>query len=149
MPILYNPIALIFMSYGIGAMLTGVLKSVGLLDKLSHHNYISDGLTKKIGALHFGWLVKNSFMRFFNQNVYLKGKRDKATLEKLIDEMTQAEVGHLIGFLFVLIVNIYMLISGADILFVVGIFLANIVFNLYLVFIQQYNKRRIKRLLGR
>jgi len=147
MSIIYNPIALIFISYGIGALLTGLLNSMGVLQQFSHFNFLNDRWTRKLGVLSFGWLVKNSFMRFFNQSVYLKNKKDKASLLALVDEMTKAEMGHLIGFVFLVFVNVYMLISGVDLIYAAVFALVNIVFNLYLVFIQQYNKRRIRKLL--
>ena len=149
MSLINNPIALVFISYGIGAIFTSFLKSSGLIKHLSNLNFISDDITKKLGVLHFGWVVKNSFMRIFNKEVYLKGKRDKESLLKLIDEMTAAEVGHLIGFVVLLILNIYMFLSGVDPIYAAVFALINIVFNLYLVFLQQFNKRRICKVVER
>ena len=145
--LLYNPVALIFISYTIGALLTTALNSAGYIHYFSNSNYINDKWTKRLGVLHFGWLVKNTFMRLFNNKVYLKNKRDKESLETLIKESTNAEVGHLIGFVSLLIVNIYIFLLGDNLIYGIALMLINIVFNLYLVLLQQYNKRRVKRLL--
>ena len=149
MSLLYNPIALIFISYGIGAMLTSVLNITGLINYFSNRNLINDTWTKRLGILHFGWLVKNTFMRIFNKNVYLKEKRDKESIETLLIEMTNAEVGHLIGFVSLLFLNIYMFFIGINLFYGVVFGMLNIVFNLYLVFLQQFNKRRIIKILER
>lgn len=149
MLLINNPVALIFISYGVGALLTSVLIKADLIHHFANRNYINDKWTKIIGVLLFGWLVKNTFMRLFNQKVYLKNNRDKESFETLIKEMTNAEVGHLIGFITLLFVNIYMLFININPIYVIAFGLINIVFNLYLVFLQQYNKRRITRLLNR
>ena len=145
--LLKNPVALIFLSYTIGALLTSVLNATGLIRYFYNRNFISDKWTKNLGVLHFGWLVKNTFMRLFNNKVYLKNKRDKESLKMLIKESTNAEVGHLIGFVSLLIVNIYIFFAGDNFIYALVLMLINIIFNLYLVFLQQYNKRRVKRLL--
>ena len=145
--LLKNPVALIFLSYTIGALLTSVLNATGLIRYFYNRNFISDKWTKNLGVLHFGWLVKNTFMRVFNNKVYLKNKRDKESLKMLIKESTNAEVGHLIGFVSLLIVNIYIFFAGDNFIYALVLMLINIIFNLYLVFLQQYNKRRVKRLL--
>ena len=147
MSLIYNPIALIFISYLIGAMLTNLINGTRLFHYLSNRNFISDEWTKRLGVLHFGWLVKNTFMRRFNQKVYLKRNRDKESIETLIKEMTNAEVGHLVGFVSLLILNIYMFFIGINLLYGIVFGLLNIIFNLYLVFLQQYNKRRVKKIM--
>ena len=146
MSLIYNPIALIFISYIVGAIVTTVLIKIDLIHYFANRNFINDKWTKRLCVLHFGWLIKNTFMRVFNQKVYLKGKRDRESVEILITEMTNAEVGHFIGFVFLLILNIYMFFIDINPLYGVVFGLLNIIFNLYLVFLQQYNKRRITKL---
>lgn len=85
----------------------------------------------------------------FNKKLTLGAKADKETLQKLVKEMTYAEVGHLIAFVALLILNVTLPLLGYSLTYVLILFLTNIVFNLYLVFLQQYNKRRIISLLKR
>jgi len=146
--ILYNPVALIFGSYALGVMGGGFLKIVKWYAYFENRNYISDTLTKRLGVLHFGWLIKNSFMRIFNPKLKYSGKANKEKLEHVIVEMTDAEINHLMGFFFLLVVNMIVPFFGVAGWYVGVLFVLNIIFNLYLVFLQQYNKRRIHQILG-
>ena len=146
---IYNPIFLIFISYALGALATGLVSSLGWVKYFDEHHYISDKWTKRLGVLHFGWLIRNSFMGFFNQKLKYEGKAKKEKLENLIHEMTLAEIGHLLGFIFLLIFNTILIFYGIEWWYLLILFLINIVFNLYLVFLQQYNKRRIRKILAR
>lgn len=147
MDLTYNPIALVFISYGIGAMLTELLIKKFQISWFDNHNYINDKLTKSLGVLAFGWLIRNSFMGWFNQKLKLKPKSSIDELKTLKQEMGYAEVGHLIAFYFLLILNVLFIYWGMDWYYIVFFFFVNIVFNLYLVFLQQYNKRRLDRVI--
>jgi len=67
--------------------------------------FLADSWTKRIGVLHFGWLVKHSFMRVFNQNIKYKSKLNQERLSQLKHEMTLSEIGHLVAFYFLLQIN--------------------------------------------
>lgn len=60
--------------------------------------------------------------------------------------MTLAEVSHLIGFISMVVVAVYMRFSKG-IVFGISIMIANILMNLYPSLLQQENKRRIDRLI--
>lgn len=60
--------------------------------------------------------------------------------------MTLAEVSHLIGFISMVVVAVYMSFSKG-IVFGISIMIANILMNLYPSLLQQENKRRIDRLI--
>lgn len=143
----YNPIFLIFLSYAIGVWLTELVKRLKLYHWFEDQNYISDKLTQQLGVLHFGWLIRHTFMGKFNQKLQLKGKADAETLHQLKTDMTYAEIGHLLAYVLLLILNIVGIFLDMAIWYLVLFFFINLVFNLYLVFLQQYNKRRISRLL--
>jgi len=145
--ILYNPIALIFGSYALGVMGGNFLKVMKWYSYFENRNYISDTLTKRLGVLHFGWLIKNSFMRVFNPKIKYSGKANKEKLEQVVVEMTDAEINHLMGFFFLLVVNMIAPFFGVACWYLVVLFVLNIIFNFYLVFLQQYNKRRIQKVL--
>jgi hypothetical protein len=144
----YNPVFLIFFSYAIGVWLTEIIKRIGLYKWFENHNYISDELTRQIGVLHFGWLIRHTFMGKFNKKLHVKGKANAETLQQLKRDMTYSEIGHLMAFGLLLIFNIAGLFWGLALWYLLLFFFINLVFNLYLVFLQQYNKRRISKILN-
>lgn len=146
---LENPIFLIFTSYGLGTILTFPLMRIGRYSWFEEHNYISDRLTRKLGVLHLGWLIRKTFLGKFNQKLVYTGKAKSATLKQLIDDMTFAEVNHLLAFCLLLPINISLIWLGSSWGYILLIFALNIIFNLYLVLLQQYNKRRIRRILSK
>lgn len=115
--------------------------------KISNLNFIkSKSLNKIIGVESFKWIVKNSFFKFFNQKIKLKNK--KAELTEIRNEMTLAEISHLIGFIFVIFFAVYKSITH-DLLFGLIIMIVNIFMNLYPTLLQQENKRRIDPIIRR
>jgi len=144
---IFNPIFWIFLSYIFGMFGTSFLKLIGVFSSFENHNYISDKLTKRLGVLKFGWLIRHSFMGKFNQNLKFKGKLNKGKLEELKDQMTLAENSHLVAFIFLQIMIVVLYILEIELWQFLVYFVLNIIFNLYLVFLQQYNKRRIDRII--
>lgn len=145
----YNVIFWIFVSYAIGAMLTDFLVKKLKVRWFENKNYISDQWTKRLGILFFGWMIKNSFMGMFSRHLTIKKSGGAEELQTLKTNMGYSEVGHLIAFYFLLLVNITFVFMGLEWWYILLFFLINIVFNLYLVFLQQYNKRRIDRIIKR
>ena len=87
-------------------ILNSILVKTEYYKKLSNLNFItSKALNKNIGIEYFKWIVKNSFFKFFNQKIKLKNK--KTELTEIRNEMTLAEISHLIGFIFVTFFAIY------------------------------------------
>ena len=143
----FNPIFLIFTSYAIGVLGTGIIRLLGLYDWFENHNYIGDNLTRKLGVLKFGWLIRNSFMGKFNQKLKIKGGINKGKLIELKKDMTFAENNHLIGFILLQILIVFLAFKRIEMWQILSYSILNIIFNLYLVFLQQFNKRRIDRIL--
>lgn len=143
----FNPIFWIFISYTVGALGTGLLKKTPFYSKLENHNYINDRLTKVSAVLVMGWLVRHTFMKIFNKNIKYTGKLNRDKLLQLREHMTDSEIGHLIGFIFLLGHILVLMILKFEWWQIILYFIFNIIFNLYLVLLQQYNKRRIDRLL--
>lgn len=143
----FNPIFLIFSSYAIGVLGTVFIQLIGFYQWFENHNYIGDTLTKRLGVLQFGWLIRHSFMGKFNQKLKFKGGINKEKLEQLKKDMTFAENNHLIAFLLLQILIVLLLIWGIQYWQIIAYTILNIIFNLYLVLLQQYNKRRIDRIL--
>ncbi len=105
---------------------------------------------KRIGTDYVRNLIRFSPLKYFNQRIHLSRKKaDKNELLKLKREMTDAEFGHVIGFISVWIVVGFFYYFGVKIIVVFILSFLNIVFNLYPVFIQQANKLRVNKLLSR
>ena len=142
-----NPITLVFASYGLGSMLGGLLSGLPFFVHFENRNYISNRLTKSLGVLLFGWLIRHSFIGWFNQKLHYTGKFDAVSLQTLKREMTYAEVNHLLAFVLLQLFVFIMPLFGLSWLYMVLMTFVNIVFNMYLVLLQQYNKRRIDKIL--
>ena len=143
----FNPIFLVFGSYILGLLGTGLIKMTGSYKWFENHNYISDELTKRIGVLKFGWLIRNSFMGKFNPKLKLKGGVNQEKLIQLKIDMTFAENNHLIGFILLQILIVFLAFKRITMWQILSYTIINIIFNLYLVFLQQFNKRRIDKIL--
>jgi len=138
-------ISVAFISWTIGLILNAAIQNKSFYHYLENFNFIKrDKWNKTIGLGYFKWIVKNTFFKFFNQKIKLKEKN--ADLSTIRREMTIAEIGHLIGFVFMAIVAIYKGVLGSYLLaFIIMIF--NVFMNLYPSLLQQENKRRIDRLI--
>ena len=142
----FNPLFLIFTSYAFGIVGTLFLQLISADKWFENHHYIGDEWTKRLGVLHLRWLIRHSFMGKFNPNLHYKGKLDKDKLQQLKRDMTFAEHNHLIAFIGLQAFIIFLFIGGIALWQIIAYTLLNIVFNLYLVLLQQYNKRRIDKL---
>ncbi|MEM7104884.1 MAG: hypothetical protein AAF502_17240 [Bacteroidota bacterium] len=144
---MFNPIFYIFLSYGLGALGTTLIRYSGNFDKFENHNYISDNLTKQLGVLVLGLIIRKTVLGAFNPSLKYKGRRHTEKLEKLKMNMTLAENSHLIAFILLQIFIFVLACIGVESWQLIVYTISNIIFNLYLVFLQQFNKRRIDRLL--
>ncbi|MCH2190393.1 MAG: hypothetical protein MK188_05665 [Gammaproteobacteria bacterium] len=126
-----------------------LLKQTRYYEKLSNLRLIdSHTLQKAIQLSSFKWFVKNTFFKYFNPKLKLKGKAEIAELKELRKEMTFAELNHLVGFCFV---SIFVFVKLVDGLYLFGfiMMLVNILLNLYPSLLQQQNKSRIDKLIKR
>ena len=140
-------ISISFISWIVGMIINRVLVKTEYYEKISNLNFIaSKTLNKNIGIEYFKWIVKNTFFKFFNQKIKLKD--NKTELTEIRKEMTIAETGHLIGFIFVAVFAIYKSFSH-NFLFGLIIMIVNILMNLYPALLQQENKRRLDKLIKR
>ena len=146
---IYNPVFWIFLSYAIGQILADYLVKKKKVNWFEDHNYLDEKRTRSIGVLRLGWMIRNSFMGWFNKKLRLKPSAGLEDLQTLKREMNYAEAGHLVAFYFLLIVNIWFVFMKLEWWYILLFFMINLVFNMYLVLLQQYNKRRIQRLIDR
>ena len=142
-------ISIAFISWIVGMIINGLLrKSAIYCNAVSDLNFIkSETINRNIGIGAIKWIIKNSFLKYFNQKLKLKAKTDKAGLVHLRNEMNIAETDHLIGFIFVTIFALIKLVN-AEYLFALVIMILNLLMNLYPSLLQQENKRRIDRVIN-
>lgn len=138
-------ISISFISWLVGLMGNGLLMKMNFYHRLSNFNFIESSVVKRyLGIKYFQWVVKNTPFKFFNQKIKLKNR--KADLVEIRKEMTYAEIGHLIGFVFVLPFAAYHGIKYSTLLGLI-IMAINVLMNLYPSLLQQENKRRLDRLM--
>lgn len=141
-------ISIIFLSFIIGMIINAVLKKTEFYNKhLSNLNFVkNETINRYIGVEIIKWIVKNTPFKYFNQTIKIKGRIRKNELRKLREEMTNSEIGHLTGFVFVLIVALLIFLKTKFFIGMTIIVIANILMNLYPSLLQQQNKRRIDKL---
>lgn len=139
--------SLSIVSWLIGIMGNALLQKTSIYEKLSHLNFIpSKALNRVLGIGQFKWIVKNSFFRFLNQSIKVESK--STDLTSIRHQMTIAEIGHLIGFLFVTGFALYKSMN-VSLVFGLTMMIPNVILNGYPTLLQQENKRRLDRLIYR
>jgi len=141
-------ISIAFMSWMVGILFQVMLKNTNIYKgKLSQLNFISnEHVNTWIGLDPFKWIVKNTFFKFFNPNLKLSRKIAKEDLLRLREEMTKADINHVIAFIFASFFAVYRLVQG-EFLFALTIIVVNLLMNLYPSLLQQQNKRRVDQFL--
>lgn len=142
-----NAIVITFVSWTIGLLLNNAIKTAKFYSKISNLNFIkNEGLRKILGLNKFGWIIKNSFFKVFNQNIKLKERASREDLKQIRNEMVYAEIGHIIGFTFIIIIILIKLWSALYMSALIML-VFNVIFNLYPALLQQHNKKRIDNIL--
>ncbi|MCU0719322.1 MAG: hypothetical protein MUC83_06440 [Pirellula sp.] len=131
----------------VGIIGTALLQRTSYYKKLCHLNFIpSKSLNRFLCIKQFKWIVKNSFFRFLNQSLKVEGQHTDLVSLRL--QMTNAEIGHWIGFLFVAVFAVYQCYNKSPI-FGLAMMLPNVILNAYPSLLQQENKRRLDKLIDR
>ncbi len=134
-------------SWMIGIIFNGIFARLEFYKKLSNLNFIkSKSLNKNIGLEYFKWIIKNTFFKYLNQKIKLESK--KTDFNNIRNEMTLAEISHLVGFIFVAIFAIYFSFK-VNLTYGLSIMIPNTLLNLYPSLLQQENKRKIDKLINR
>lgn len=140
-------VSLSVVSWMVGIIGNALLQRTSYYEKLSHLNFIpSKALNRFLCIEQFKWILKNSFFRHLNQSIKVQGKQ--TDLSAIRHQMTIAEIGHLIGFLFVTAFAVYQSINFS-IIFGLTMMIPNVILNGYPSLLQQENKRRLDRLINR
>ncbi len=136
-------VSIAFLSWIVGMIVNLILMKTRFYSKLSNLNFItSEKINRKIGIKNIKWVIENTFFKFFNQKI--KIKNSKTDFFEIREEMTRAEISHLMAFIFVLFFCFYYSLK-INIVFGSMIFIINILMNLYPSLLQQQNKRRIDK----
>lgn len=135
-------------SWMAGMLLTAFLRNTAYYKRSSLNFIKSEALNKAIGLGAFKWIVKNTFFKYLNQKLQLKGSGSISRLQELRNEMTFSEISHLVGFVFVMVFAALKLAEGLYLHAVAGM-LMNIPLNLYPSLLQQQNKRQIDKMIRR
>lgn len=138
-------VSITIISWIVGMIITAILARTPSYKNLSSLNFIPGARANKvIGIDAFRWIVKNTFFRFFNPKLKIKGRIETAQMLELRKEMTFSEISHFAGFGFVAVFAVVKFIN-AELLFGFIMMLVNVLMNLYPSLLQQENKRRIDK----
>jgi len=136
-----------FISWILSMLLSPLLRRTPYYDRLSSLDLVGPGAPiPRVGMRQFKWVVTNTPFKFFNPAIRVAGSG--ADLALIRDEMTKAEVNHLIGFALVTLTAIVMGITEGPV-FGMAMMVGNVLLNLYPSLLQQENKRRIYRVIRR
>ena len=142
-------VAVTYLSWIVGILGHALIKHRSVYRKLSNLNFMSSKRANALlGIKPFAWLIKNTFLRFFNPGLKVNNPQTADELKTLRNEMTKAEVGHLIGFAATTLFALIIIVTKGPAL-ALSIMAANVLMNLYPVLLQQENKRRLDRLIRR
>ena len=95
-PIVFS-VSICFISWLFAIIANNFLVKTPLYPQLSNLNFIqSETLNRLLLVDVVKWIIKNTFFKYFNQNIKIQG--DNIDLKVLRNEMTLAEISHLIAF---------------------------------------------------
>lgn len=142
-------IALGFISFIVGMIVNSFLKKTEIYQvALQNLNFISDDRVNKwIGLGIFRWVLLKTPLKYFNQKIKVT-EMNKMSLKRLRDQMTSSEIEHLVGFDFMFLIALVQLIYR-NYTFMLILLLVNVFMNLYPALLQQWNKRRLDRIISR
>ena len=101
---------------------------------------------KSIGVPLFRKILINSFFKYLNRRVYLKGKKGDRFI-KFIEETKQSETSHFISLIITLGVQILLILDYRFYEFWM-LLLFNVLFNLYPILLQRMNRFLIEKRIG-
>ncbi len=150
--ILYNIFTAIFVAFGfsvLGLIINNVIKHRRFYASLTNFNFLKEEKANRIlGVFALKYIILHSFWGKFNPLLTVKEK-NRETLIQLRKEMTYAEISHLICFTLILILLPILYILKYRTGLIIPLFICNIIFHLYPPLLQQYNKRRLDKVIVR
>ncbi|MBK7895077.1 MAG: hypothetical protein IPJ90_09390 [Anaerolineaceae bacterium] len=148
MHLLDNAILFMFLSFVMGVIADPILRRMTNYEWWSTRYLFKDSKTyEKIGILWFQRFLKVTPLGSFNGNIHFTQKRDLATLRAIREQMATAEMSHWVGFIVMLGLTVLAwFYRGAVVGLVYVAF--NVLGNVYPSLLQQYNKRRLNRVIS-
>jgi len=138
-----------FISWTVGIILNALLaKTAFYQPRLTKLNFIkNEKVNSLLGLGLFKYVLLHSFFKFFNPKLSIKKKIMASELTEYRQEMTKAELNHLLAFGFM---NVFIFIKIFQCLYLFALMmnLVNLLMNIYPVLLQQQNKRRIDKYLS-
>jgi len=134
----------------IGLVVNNIIKNKPFYRIISNFNFIkSEAANLYLGVILFKKVLVKSFWRHLNPTLKMSGRPDRAKLITLRNEMTSAEIGHLVALLctFIAVIIMYEKHFYEDA--IVPVLVCNIIFHVYPPLVQQYNKRRLDKVIDR
>lgn len=148
MPLLNNPVAVMFLSFIIGVIADLALRRMPFYGWLSElYLFSNPKMYERLGIERYRKILLATPLRMFNTNIKIPKNRDLRLVKEIRQHIATAEVSHWVGFIVMLVVtffawNAHGLKTG------IGFVLFNIIGNLYPCLLQQYNKKRLYQLIA-
>ncbi|WP_374676561.1 hypothetical protein [Flavobacterium sp. NRK1] len=150
--ILYNIFTAVFVAFGFsvfGLLINNAIKHKRFYNTLTNFNFVRQEKANRIlGIFVLKYIILHSFWGKFNPLLTVK-ERNRETLIQVRKEMTYAEISHLICFILILLLLPILYISNYRTGLIIPLFICNIIFHLYPPLLQQYNKRRLDKIIVR
>jgi len=123
------------------------LRPLAIYERLSNRYLFSKSKSyESLGILWYRKILLATPLRLFNTNLRLSANRSLETLESIRMHMASAEVSHWVGFAAMLVLNVaawwYRGLTIA-----LAYLILNILGNLYPCLLQQYDRRRLTRVI--
>ncbi|GAB5524749.1 MAG: hypothetical protein Roseis2KO_26210 [Roseivirga sp.] len=142
-------IAITFSVMVVSAFIVEALKKSAYYKRLSSLRFIkNDRINQLIGVGLIKWAVTKTFWRHFNPKLQVKPVADIAGIKSLRQEMTNAEIAHLIALVMQSVIILVPWVLGWGQVQLVMLAVMNILLNLYPSLLQQSNKARLDRVIG-
>ena len=148
MHVLDNVILIMFLSFVVGMFADPILRRSTDYESLSTKYLFSRSQTyERLGVLWYRWFLQVTPFGSFNKEIRFTKNRDLDTLKVVRDRIASAEMSHWVGFVVMLgMTAIAWWYRGAVVGFSYLVF--NWLGNVYPCLLQQYNKRRLGRLIA-
>lgn len=148
MHLLDNVIFFMFLSFLFGTFTDPILRRVTDYESLSNRYLFRTQKTyEKIGILWFRRFLEITPLGSFNTHIHFSKNRDLETFTAIRSHMGTAEMSHWVGFTAMLVfTGIAWWLRGP--LVGLGYIIFNVIGNVYPALLQQYNKRRLCRLIS-
>lgn len=148
MQLLNNAILVLFVSFFIGIFADILLRMMPFYGWISTRYLFADSKTyERLGVEWFRKILLATPLRMFNDKIKLPTNCDLQLLKDVRKHIAAAEVSHWVGFVVMMVLTVYAWSFYGPKIGVSFVFF-NTIGNLYPCLLQQYNKRRLYKLIA-